>query len=153
VLARTNSQGLALLPRLAAHQLNRVRLDANELPPEAEPETIELPAVPPWRAGVKLRFAVREGRAARLAFMVAEGLPAPRGAVVQLHGDTREFMVGGRGEAYVTGLPPGVGQAVTLSWRGRTCEVQVSWAPPAPEAAEPPTLPRLGPFSCPGIEP
>ena len=152
-LARTNDQGLALLPRLSAHQLNRVRLDANELPPEAEPDTLELAAVPPWRAGVKLRFAVREGRAARLAFLVAEGQPAPRGAVVQLAGDAREFVVGGRGEAYVTGLPPGLAQAVTLSWGGQRCEASVTWHAPAATAGEPPQLPRLGPFSCPHLEP
>lgn len=152
--ARTDRQGLALLPRLAAFRPNRVRLDPNGLPAEAEIDTIELEAVPPWRSGVKLKFPVREGRAALLSFRVAGDRPAPRGAVLNLEGEARDFLVAGRGEVYVNGLPPGQPRRATLSWQGQRCDVAVVWSRPADAAAaDAMDLPRLGPWHCPEIEP
>ena len=145
-LARTNAQGTALLPRLSAYRPNRVRLDANDLSPDAELDTIEQSPTPPWRSAVRVRFDVREGRAAILAFRIADGQPAPRGATLRLDGETREFIVGSRGEVYVTGLPPGTPRRVALTWQGSRCEVDVRWV-----AAD--GLPRLGPWDCPEIAP
>lgn len=150
---QTDTQGLALLPRLTALRPNRVRLDPNSLPADAELDTIELEALPPWRSGVKLRFPVREGRGALLSFLVADDRPAPRGAMLSLQGEQREFLVGGRGEAYVNGLQPGQPRRATLSWQGQACEVEVVWSRPRDEAAAALDLPRLGPWRCPGIQP
>ncbi len=152
-VTQTDAQGLALLPRLTAFQPNRVRLDPNGLPADAEIDTIELEAVPPWRSAVKLRFPVREGRAALLSFLVAGDQPAPRGAVLSLEAEAREFVVAGRGEVYVSGLPPGQPRRATLRWQGQACEVEVVWSRPRDEAAAALELPRLGPWRCPGMQP
>lgn len=152
-VTQTDAQGLALLPRLTAFRSNRVRLDPNGLPADAEIDTIELETVPRWRSGVKLRFPVREGRAALLSFLVAGDRPAPRGAVLSLDADAREFLVAGRGEVYVSGLPPGQPRRATLSWQGQACEVEVVWSRPRDDPATALDLPRLGPWRCPGIQP
>ena len=152
-VTQTDGRGLALLPRLTALRPHRVRLDPNGLPADAELDTIELQTMLPRRSGVKLRFPVREGRGALLSFLVAGDRPAPRGAVLSLQGDTREFPVGGRGEVYVSGLPPDQARRATLSWQGQACEVEVVWRRPREETAAALDLPRLGPWRCPGIEP
>ena len=152
-LTRTNAQGLALLPRLVAHQHNRVRLNANDVPVDAEIDTLELGAVPAWRSGVKLHFPVREGRGALLSFLVAGGEPAPRGAVLTLEGESREFTVGHRGQVYVTGLPPHTARRATLSWQGARCAVDIHWQQASPQSGPQPSLRRLGPWQCPEITP
>ena len=144
-LVRTDERGRALLPNLAAYQVNRIRLDANDLAPSAELETLEMNAVPPWRGGVKIVFPVRSGRSALLRFVIAGDEPAPVGAVVTVEGDDSAFLVGRRGESYVTGLADG--SVATLSWKGQRCLVNVTLPPPGDE------LTRVGPLRCPDVQP
>ena len=59
VLARTNEDGKALLPRLLAYQANSIRLDPSELPISAELDSIEQVVVPGNRSGVIVKFPVR----------------------------------------------------------------------------------------------
>jgi outer membrane usher protein len=144
VLARTDDNGRALVPRLMAYRRNAIRLDPSELPISAELDTIEMIAVPPARAGVKVAFPVRSGRGALLSIRLEDGQPAPAGAEVELAGDTREFFVARRGEAFVTGLQER--NTLRLKWKGQRCELQV--ALPAGSKDE---IARLGPYVCAGV--
>lgn len=143
MLARTNSKGLALVPRLVAYQTNYIRLDASDVPFTADIESLEKTTVPGQRSAVKVVFAVRGGRAALLSIVLDDGLPAPAGAVVRLEGDPETFYVARRGEAYVTGLA--ATQRLSLTWRGRSCNLSID-LPPANQ-----DIPRLGPLSCQGV--
>lgn len=153
VLTRTDARGMALVPRLSAFQSSRIRLDPNDIPPEAEVETLEARTAAPWRSGVKLRFPVRDGRGALLGFTVAGDGPAPAGAVVTLEGDEREFIVGNGGRAFVTGLRPDTPRLATLTWLGKSCVVQVRWGVSESHDALTEGLPRLGPWHCPEVQP
>lgn len=143
---RTDARGRALLPRLLPHQENAVRIDPAALPEGAELDEFERAAVPPWRSGVKVVFAVRQGRAALVRIVLDDGLPAPALAEVSLEGDERRFTVAHRGEAYVTGLREGP-TTLELHWQEQSCALALQV--PAAPAGE---VLRLGPLSCTGVQ-
>lgn len=144
VLTRTDRDGVALIPRLSPFQKNSIRINPKELPINAEIDSIEQVAVPAWRSGVKVTFPVRSGRGALLKIVLDDGQPAPAGAIVQIEGDTQEFYVARRGEAFVTGLAPS--NRVLLKWQDRQCRFEVSLPPETPDE-----FPRLGPLTCTGV--
>jgi outer membrane usher protein len=104
LLTRTDSKGLALLPRLVPYQNNSVRLEAADVPLSAELDSIEKIVVPRQRSAVKVVFPARVGRAALLRIVFDDGEPAPAGATVSLAGQSEVFYTARRGEAFVTGL-------------------------------------------------
>lgn len=140
-LTRTNADGVALLPRLLPFQRNSVRLDPTELPISAELDSIEQEAVPALRSAVKITFPVRSGRAALIRIDFDDGEPAPAGAEIQISGDTREFFVARRGEAFVTGLKPS--NQLSLKWNDRSCTFAVLLPPGKLE-----DITRVGPLRC-----
>ena len=125
-------------------QNNSVRIDANELPINAELDSIEQVAVPAWRSAVKVVFPVRKGRGALLKIMLDDGEVAPAGAIVQIEGDKQEFYVARRGEAFVTGLQSN--NRVLLNWKDKQCKFEVTLLPETPDET-----PRLGPLLCKGV--
>jgi outer membrane usher protein len=144
VLSRTDSNGKALVPQLQPYRTNTIRLDPNELPINAELDNIEMQVVPPARSGVKVTFPVRSGRGALVRIVLDDGQPAPAGAELELVGDTKEFFVARRGEAFVTGLKEK--NKLRIKWQGRSCELDVELPPgKADEIA------RVGPYVCSGV--
>ena len=145
VIARTDSQGKALVPGLLPYRQNSIRLDPNELPISAELDTIEMVAVPPARSGVKVEFPVRSGRGALITIVLEDGQPAPAGAQIELSGDTKEFYVARRGEAFVTGLQ--TKNTLRLKWNGQSCSVEVELPKETGEE-----IARVGPVVCAGVK-
>lgn len=143
VSTRTDADGYALIPRLSAYQPNPIRLDPNDLPITAEIDSIELPAVPRWRAVAPVTFPVRGGRGAMIKVVLDDGEAAPRGAIVRIAGEDRDFYVGNRGEAYVTGLQRL--NRLQLRWKGANCSMDVEL--PAGSADQ---IARVGPIACKG---
>jgi outer membrane usher protein len=144
VLARTNADGVALVPRLLPYMTNSVRIDPRELPINAEIDSIERNVVPSWRSAVKVVFPVRSGRGALLKIVLDDGEPAPAGAVVKLEGETEEFYVARRGEAFVTGMKPA--NQLRLRWKARECVVDVALPPENRDE-----ITRVGPLPCRGV--
>ncbi len=144
LLTRTDANGQALLPHLVPFERNSIRLDPNDLPFSAELDSIEQMAVPAWRSGVKIAFPVRSGRGALLRLVLDDGEPAPAGSRIELVGDTREFFVARRGEAYVTGLQDK--NSLRLKWKDQSCSFDVTLPPIKPE-----DIPRVGPILCKGV--
>lgn len=143
ILARTDASGAALIPQLSPYQTNSVRLNPTELPINAELGSIELLVVPAWRSAVKATFPVRSGRGALIKFTLDDGEPVPAGATVQIQGDSEEFFVARRGEAFVTGLQPR--NRLVLKWKEQACAMDVALAASNDEIA------RLGPIQCNGV--
>jgi outer membrane usher protein len=140
-ITKTNGEGYAMLPRLTAYQTNTIRLNANDLPMSAELDSIESTAVPAWRSGVAVKFPVRSGRAALVKVVMADGAPAPAGAVAQMEGDGKEFFVARRGEIFLTGLQQR--HTLTLKWESKSCQLVLD----LPQVAGDEIL-RLGPVVC-----
>jgi outer membrane usher protein len=144
--ARTDSRGRAFISGLQPYQRNSVRLNASDLPINAEVENLELFAVPTARSAVKLSFPVRLGRAALIKIVLPDGSVAPAGAEIELVGDTQEFFVARRGEAFITGLQSR--NELRLKLPSGICRVQVDLPPAAGE-----DILRLGPLTCIGSAP
>jgi outer membrane usher protein len=142
--ARTDGQGRAVLPRLLPYQRNTVRLDLADLPMDAQIEGDQVEAVPYYRSGVLLQFAVRRTRAALIVLRLDDGEPMPVGSVVKTEGSDVEFPVARRGEVYVTGLAEQT--RLRASWHGQDCDFMIV-LPPGET-----TLPRLGPVVCHGVQ-
>ena len=144
VLTRTDARGRALVPRLMPYRKNSIRLDPSELPISAELDTIEMTAVPPARSGVKVAFPVRSGRGALITIVLDDGQPAPAGAPLELAGDTKEFFVARRGQAFVTGLQ--AQNTLRLKWNEQSCTLKVE----LPEGNKD-DIARVGPITCSGV--
>ena len=144
MLTRTDASGVALIPNLAAHQRNSIRLDPQDLPVSAEIESLEQIAVPARRSVVKVVFPVRSGRGALLKIQLEDGSVAPAGAIVQIENDVKEFYVARRGEAYVTGLQ--VLNHLRLKWKDKHCAFTVDLPPSSTS-----DIARIGPLTCVGI--
>ena len=145
VQTRTDASGIAMIPRLSPYQSNQIRLDASDLPINAEIDSIEQYAVPAYRSAVKVTFPVRSGRGALLKMVLDDGDVAPAGAIAQIEGDKQEFYVARRGEAFVTGLQ--TNNRITLSWNGQQCTFDVKLPAELPDE-----FPRVGPLACKGVK-
>ena len=143
-MARTNADGIALIPRLMPYTPNSLRIDPRELPISAEIDSIEQIAVPAWRSAVKVTFPVRTGRAALLRIVLDDGDVMPAGAIAKIDGQQEEFFVARRGEAFVTGLRDT--ETVGITWEGKRCLIEVKLPPGTPDQ-----VPRLGPLLCKGV--
>ncbi|MFM9879135.1 MAG: fimbria/pilus outer membrane usher protein [Burkholderiaceae bacterium] len=143
-LTRTNEDGVALLPRLLPYQNNSIQLNPNELPINAELDSIEQVVVPAGRSGVRVTFPVRSGRAALIKLVFADGEPAPAGAELELVGDKKEFFVARRGEAFITGMQKQ--NTLKLKWKGASCTISVTLDDVKSEE-----IARLGPLTCSGV--
>jgi len=141
MMTRTDRDGVALIPNLAPYQANSIRVNPQELPINAQLDSIEQTTVPSWRSGVKVVFPVRSGRGALIRIELANGQPAPPGAVVMIEGDKEEFYVARRGEAFVTGLQ--AANKLTMSWDNRQCRFNVALPSEVPDE-----FPRIGPVTC-----
>ena len=144
MLTRTDANGVALIPDLWPYTKNSIRINPNELPVNAQIESIEQVAVPSYRGGVKVTFPVRGGRGALLKIVLEDGEVAPPGAIVVIEGDSMEHYVARRGESFVTGLE--AGSRVLLKWKDRQCVLDVVLPPEKPEE-----FPRVGPLLCKGV--
>ena len=144
-LTRTNADGIALLPRLLPFQRNSVRLDPAELPISAELDSIEQETVPGLRSAVKVIFPVRSGRGALIRIEFDDGQPAPASAEIEVLGDTKEFFVARRGEAFITGLQPK--NQLRLKWEGASCTFSVDLPPGKLD-----DITRVGPLRCSGVK-
>ena len=149
LVARTDANGTALLPRLRAYQINTVRIEQADLPLDAQINTIQLDAVPNFRSGLLLKFPIKRSRGALLTVVLENGEPLPAGALAQIIGDNVDengvFPAGMGGELYLTGLT--ASNRLRVTWLEQSCEFVL----PFPESTEP--LPYLGTYTCIRVEP
>ena len=149
LVARTDANGSALLPRLRPYQKNTVRIEQADLPMDAQIDAVQLDAVPYLRSGLLLKFPIKRSRGALLTVVLENGEPLPAGALAQIIRDNVEqnevFPTGLRGELYLIGLAASNRVRVTLL--EQSCEFML----PFPESTEP--LPYLGTYTCTRVEP
>jgi outer membrane usher protein len=136
----TGADGNTVLPRLRPYQRNDIRIEEADIPFDARIESVQRNAVPYYRSGVILPFAVKPARGALLTVHLEDGEPVPAGATARIDGAAEEFAVGFRGELYLAGL--GATNRVRVTWNGHACEFALPFEP----KADP--LPDLGAFTC-----
>ncbi len=144
VQSYTDAKGIAMIPRLNPYQNNQVRLNAADLPINAEIDSIEQTAIPAFRSAVKVKFPVRSGRGALIKILLDDGDVAPAGALVNIEADKQEFYVARRGEAFITGLQ--TQNRLMLNWKGQQCRFNVTL--PAEVIDE---YPRIDGLICKGV--
>jgi len=146
VVARTDSHGYAVIPRLNAYQDNNIAYDPRNLPLDTDISTATVDVVPYYRSGVLVRFDVKTIRGFTFTVRLPDGKPLPAGAMIEVPGQTEPFPVGYDGEAYVTGLS---GEPrLKASWEDQVCEFTVD----VPDVSKDP-LPDLGVFTCEASKP
>jgi outer membrane usher protein len=145
LVGRTDENGEAMIPMLRPYQENKIGIEQLDLPLDAKFNTLTEIAVPYYRSGVLVKFPVHPAHGALFTILLEDGKPLPTGATVRVDGGKEEFPVGLQGEVYVTGLGPT--NKVQASWHGQTCEFEVRY----PKTTDP--LPRLGTFTCKGVQP
>lgn len=141
--ATTNDNGLALVTGLLPYEENRISLEADELPFNVEIRGTDDTAVPYARAGVFINFPVKRSLNALVKLQTPSGEPLPIGSTVRVD-NGQEYVVGRRGEAYLTDLS--TSNDLDISWTGGTCTVRVSVAPNSTEEAV------IGPITCGGAQ-
>lgn len=140
VVGRTDSSGVAIVPRLRAFESNRLRIELADLPLDAQIDASELSVRPFDRSGVALDFGVRAVRSAMVVLLRESGEPVPAGAWVRIDGSPEPFAVAPGGETYLSGI--GLSAAGVASWEGGACRFALRY----PDTGE--VQPRLGPLTC-----
>ena len=140
LVAKTNEEGMAFLPRLSPYLPNKVSVEAADLPMSAEIDKLIMRPVPSWRSGITINFPIRLSSSASLNFIDINGKPIPVGAVATINDDQTEYPIGTDGEAFLTGLKEI--NKVTIKWGEQACSVNIPFKPSAD------TMLNLGEFIC-----
>jgi outer membrane usher protein len=137
-VARTDDNGLALVPNLRSFDVNRFSIDALQLPLNATLTDTQVQTVPPYRSGTVVHFPVERVRPGVFKLQRADGSAVPAGAVVTFLGE--EFPVGLEGLTYITDYDHGTTGAAR--WTDGECKFRL----PPPPSGDP--QPDLGIIGC-----
>lgn len=140
IAATTNKQGLALVTGLQPYQKNLLSIDPNGLPFNMQIGSVEELVTPYARSGSFIDFPVRHMRSALVVIVQPDGAAVPAGALVTVFSGAQPFVVGKRGEVYLTDLNDS--NKLRVAWKTGTCELTFALDPVA--ASEP----RIGPLTC-----
>lgn len=140
-VARTDARGRALISGLRGYEPNRIAIDPENLPFDAEVGALEAVLTPPARSGVALRLSVQRSRSASFRLVGRDGDAVPPGSELSIDGQSRSFPVGFDGKAFVSGLSARRTQ-VLARWSGRSCR---AWVQLDDEVGD---VPELGTLRC-----
>lgn len=144
LVARTDANGTALVPRLLPYQKNAVRVEQADLPLDATVDSLGVDVVPGFRSGVLVNVPVRRSLGGVITVVLDDGGPVPVGAQASLAGHAEVFPAARHGEIYLTDLA--MQNRVEVGWRGQHCEFELGFVP----STDP--LPQLGTFVCHGMK-
>jgi outer membrane usher protein len=137
-VATTDANGIAVVRDLRSYDVNRLSVDPQQLPLDAQLATGQVQVVPPYRSGTLVQFPVKRIHAGVFRLHLADGSAVPSGAVVTFDGE--DFPIGLDGLAYITNYDHGTtGEA---HWAGGKCSFRL----PPPPSGDP--QPDLGVIAC-----
>jgi outer membrane usher protein len=125
LIGRTGSGGTLIIPNLRPYDRNKIRIEANDLPLDAELAGEEQSVRPGARQGVVVDFHAKPSRSALARVQLKDGRPLPAGSSVRLEGRTDEFISAPGGEVYITGLAKKK-EIALATWANGSCEFEVS---------------------------
>jgi outer membrane usher protein len=138
---KTGKNGKLLLPGLRAYQKNKVAIDVNALPLNAEIPESETIVVPREMSGVVLDFGIKkDNQAAIVVLTAADGTFLPEGTELVLEETGESFFVGYDGQAYVTGVA--AHNSVTAKVKGSPCRAEFDFEPDSQNQV------AIGPLQC-----
>ncbi|WP_288368043.1 fimbria/pilus outer membrane usher protein [uncultured Alcanivorax sp.] len=140
VIGKTNHKGRLLLPDIIPFTENELAIDIDDLPVDAQSGARTLTIKPAELTGVTARFDIARQNSAIVVIHNAQGKPVPAGAKALL-ADADATVVGYDGEVFLQGITEGKNEIDIIS-NGELCTVIFNFA------ANPGTLPRLGPYQC-----
>jgi outer membrane usher protein len=130
LVGKTGASGKLLVPDLSPYQSNTLRIEADDLPIEAEIPRTEAQTVVARNSGSVVRFGVkRQTASAIVVFLQEDGSFAPAGSMARLVGADEQFIVGYDGQAYLTGLS--ARNHVVLELPDGSCAARFAYAPAA----------------------
>ncbi|WP_230351654.1 fimbria/pilus outer membrane usher protein [Lelliottia sp. WAP21] len=103
--ARTDYRGYTVVNNLSLYRKNTLVLNTDTLPEDAELELNARTVIPVRGAVVRADYVADIGRRALIVLTTASGESVPFGASASIAGrDNRRFIVGDKGQVYVTGV-------------------------------------------------
>lgn len=128
-VARTGIFGAALVPDLQAYRNNRVSIDPQTLPLDANVTATAMTVVPARKSGVTVNFSAGRSSGALLSVVSPDGTFLPAGTPVRLSGSKEDFVVGYDGELWLEGLK--ARNTITATLDHGTCKAEFNYAPVA----------------------
>lgn len=116
-VTRTNRFGKAVVTDVSSYYRNRVSIDVNKLPENAEATRSVVQATLTEGAIGYRRFEVIAGEKAMAVVRLADGSTPPFGATVQNHKKQDVGIVNDGGSVYLSGINPS--EEMTVYWNGQ----------------------------------
>ncbi|GAM99986.1 sigma-fimbriae usher protein [alpha proteobacterium U9-1i] len=104
LIGRTDQHGRLLVTGLRSYDQNRLGVSLDDLPIEASIAQDEVAVRTGARSGVRVDFAVAEGRAGEVRIVDENNDALPEGAVLVRDTDLARFPIGGDGRAYLSAV-------------------------------------------------
>ena len=137
----TSSSGRLLVPDMRAFDLNRIAIQATDIPPDVTIDVASREVRPQDRSGVVVRFPIKFSHGALLKLVDEAGAAVPLGSTATLRANGVVVPVGYDGDAYVEDLSPHNNLAIEFP-NGKRCAVTFDYKPVAGE------IPLIGPLRC-----
>ncbi|TBR39592.1 MULTISPECIES: fimbria/pilus outer membrane usher protein [Dyella] len=137
VIGTTDGGGHFLVPDLNAYQINRVSIDAMNIPLGAQIEQTRMAVVPQAQSGVLARFGITHRPGAYLLLRDVDGKPLPPGLRVRHAESGAETVTGYDGATYVEDVH--ASNRLIVEGPGRHCIVRFDASPlngPGTQSAE-----------------
>jgi outer membrane usher protein len=125
---KTDGRGYAVVPYISPYRNNAISLDTTSLPDDVELELTSQTVTPTRGAVVVARYQTKIGQRVMMTLLRANGEPVPFGATVSDAANPSEngFIVGDRGQVYLTGLAES--GKLGVQWgKGGDSQCQVSY--------------------------
>lgn len=119
---RTDQRGRAFLTGLRPYEPNRISLDVDDLPLDAQIQSDELTLRPAARSGAAIRFPIVLASAGEVRIVSASGAPLREGTILVRSSDLARFPVARQGRAYVSAV---TGRDVYTAEGSPRCQVHI----------------------------
>ena len=104
-VGRSDRHGMIVLPSLRPYEVNRVRLEPDDLPLGVAVKSIELEVIPGYRSGSIARFNVSNARSVRFRASMPDGTPLAEGSIGRVAGRRKHILfIGLDGTGYLSEL-------------------------------------------------
>ena len=141
LIGKTDRNGMRVIPNLRSYQRNRIAIDPDDIPFEAQIDATMLEVSPYYRSVSYLKFPVRKEKAATVYVVQRDGKPVPTGAIfTNVKDDAVGFPVSENGLLFMKYLEKN--NRFIGRWKGGACELEVTY----PDTNDP--LPDLGKVAC-----